>query len=130
MTQMDQRRKSKRILHLQFVFDFRSLQSIHSNNPNQMLRNSSKLLRGHILQINLLVFISITDTTHSFLQHRYTSVKFLELGTRDSILFGFCMDYFSLYALANKSVHTCLCQQSSKHRVGRYCTNLDRGRAP
>lgn len=28
----------------------------------------------------------------------------------------FCMDYFSLYALANKSVHACLCQQSPKHK--------------
>ena len=34
-----------------------------------------------------------------------------------------CMDFFSLYALANKSVHTYFCQQSAKHKVGRYCTN-------
>jgi hypothetical protein len=33
------------------------------------------------------------------------------------------MDYFSLYALANKSVHTYFCQQSPKHKVGRYCIN-------
>ena len=65
---------------------FTVINLLRTETPNQLLHISNNFSRGYLLHINLLVYMSSTDVAHSSLQHRYSSVKFLELG--DNVLFG------------------------------------------
>ena len=106
MTQMNQRRHTKRILRLQFVFDFRSLQSIPSNDHTETYAS---------LQHKIFEGISPSHQT----SHLHNFIKYSPFFSAMQIYFGevprtqhwrqhslwFCMDYFSLCALAtNQSI--------------------------